>query len=42
MGHFIVDDFAPGYDTKSDSMLRMKRLGGPNSPKFILTDENNL
>jgi hypothetical protein len=39
MGHFIVDDYAPGYDTKSDSMLRMKRLGGPNTPKFILTDE---
>jgi len=39
MGHFIVDDLGTGYDTKSDSMLRMKRLGGPSSPKFILTDE---
>ncbi len=39
MGHFIVDDYAKGYDTKADSMLRMKRYGGPNSPKFLLTDE---
>ena len=28
MGHFIVDDLAPGYDTKGDSMLRMARFGG--------------
>jgi hypothetical protein len=39
MGHFIVDDLAGGYNSKADSMLRMKRLGGPSSPKFILTDE---
>src|SRR6266567_1497647 len=39
MGHFVVDDLAPGYDTKADSMLRMKRLGGPGTPKFILSDE---
>ena len=39
MGHFAVDDLAPGYDTKGDSMLRNKRLGGPNTPKFVLTDE---
>jgi hypothetical protein len=39
MGHFTVDDYAPGYDTKGDSMLRIKRFGGPNAPKFILTDE---
>jgi len=39
MGHFTVDDNAPGYDTKGDSMLRIKRFGGPNAPKFILTDE---
>lgn len=39
MGHFGVDDFAAGYDTKGDSMLRNKRFGGPNTPKFVLTDE---
>jgi hypothetical protein len=39
MGHFIVDDLAPGYSTKSDSMLRIKRSGGPEAPKFILTGE---
>jgi hypothetical protein len=39
MGHFIVDDLGPGYDTKGESMLRIKRFGGPAAPKFILTDE---
>jgi hypothetical protein len=39
MGHFTVDDNNPGYDTKGDSMLRIKRFGGPSSPKFLLTDE---
>jgi hypothetical protein len=39
MGHFIVDDLAPGYDTKGDSMLRIKRFGGPNTPRFVLTGE---
>jgi len=39
MGHFVVDDLAPGYDTKGDSMLRIKRFGGPSRPKFLLTDE---
>jgi len=39
MGHFTVDDLAPGYDTKGDSMLRIKRFGGPSAPKFILNDE---
>lgn len=39
MGHFIVDDLATGYDTKGESMLRNKRTGGPNTPKFLLTDE---
>lgn len=39
MGHFAVDDNNPGYDTKGDSMLRIKRFGGPAAPKFILTDE---
>ncbi len=39
MGHFSVDDMSPGYDTKGDSMLRIKRFGGPSAPKFVLTDE---
>jgi hypothetical protein len=39
MGHFVVDDLAPGYDTKGESMLRNKRTGGPNTPKFLFTDE---
>jgi hypothetical protein len=39
MGHSVVDDLAPGYNTKADSMLRMKRLGGEGSPKFLLTNE---
>ena len=33
MGHFIVDDLAPGYDTKADSMLRIERSGGPSQPE---------
>ena len=39
MGHFLVDDLAPGYDTKGDSIIRHDRSGGPALPKFILTDE---
>ena len=39
MGHFLVDDLGAAYDTKADSMLRTKRSGGPNTPKFLLTDE---
>ena len=39
MGHFSVDDASKGYDTKGDSMLRIKRFGGPTAPKFVLTDE---
>jgi hypothetical protein len=37
MGHFIVDDLAPGYDTKGASMLRTPRWGGPTTPAFPLT-----
>jgi hypothetical protein len=37
MGHFIVDDLAPGYDTKGGTMLRVPRFGGPSNPAFILT-----
>lgn len=39
MGHFMVDDYGPGYNTKGDSMLRIKRFGGPADPRFILTGE---
>lgn len=39
MGHFIVDDLAPGYDTKGPSMLRVPRFGGSNEPAFLLTGE---
>jgi hypothetical protein len=39
MGHFLVDDWGAEYDTKADSMLRTKRSGGPNTPKFLLTDD---
>ncbi len=39
MGHFLVDDSGKDYDTKAESMLRTKRTGGPNTPKFLLTDE---
>jgi hypothetical protein len=39
MGHTLVDDLGPGYDTKAPSMLRTPRTGGPNTPKFLLTDE---
>ena len=38
MGHFLVDDFGGPYNTKSESMLRTKRSGGPNTPKFVLTN----
>ncbi|MBM3793755.1 MAG: DUF1549 domain-containing protein [Acidobacteria bacterium] len=39
MGHFMVDDYGPGYNTKADSMLRIKRFGGPSDPAFVLTGE---
>ncbi|HEU0121674.1 MAG TPA: DUF1553 domain-containing protein [Bryobacteraceae bacterium] len=39
MGHFVVDDLAPGYNTKGGSMLRTPRWGGANSPAFPLTGE---
>jgi hypothetical protein len=34
-----VDDLGRGYDTKSQSMLRIERSGGPSQPKFMLSDE---
>jgi hypothetical protein len=39
MGLITVDDLGKGYNTKEESMLRMRRTGGPNAPKFLLTDE---
>ncbi len=39
MGHFYIDDGGAGYDTKAESMLRNRRSGGSNSPKFILSGE---
>lgn len=39
MGHSVVDDLAKGYDTKAETMLRVKRMGGPGTPKFLFTDE---
>ncbi len=40
MGHFTVDDDAPGYDTKADSMLRIRRFGGSSQPAFLLSGES--
>lgn len=36
---YTVDDVAPGYDTKAESIVRVPRTGGTNTPHFILTDE---
>lgn len=38
-GEFLIDDAGDGYKTKSGSMIRVPRFGGPSTPKFILTDE---
>ncbi|MBI3693662.1 MAG: DUF1553 domain-containing protein [Acidobacteria bacterium] len=38
-GEFLIDDAAPGYNTKGASMIRTPRFGGPASPAFILTGE---
>ncbi len=38
-GEFLIDDNAPGYDTKGVSMIRTPRWGGPNDPAFLLTGE---
>jgi sugar lactone lactonase YvrE len=39
---YTVDDLAPGYDTKSESIVRVPRSGGSGSPRFILTNEEPL
>ncbi|MBL8234211.1 MAG: DUF1549 domain-containing protein, partial [Bryobacterales bacterium] len=36
---YTVDDEAPGYDTKSESILRVPRSGGSSKPRFILSGE---
>jgi len=36
---YTVDDEAPGYDTKAESILRVARSGGSGAPRFILTGE---
>lgn len=36
---YTVDDLAPGYDTKAESIVRVPRRGGDGSPRFILTGE---
>ena len=36
---FTVDDSAPGYDTKAESIVRVPRRGGNGDPRFILTGE---
>src|SRR5579862_8373682 len=38
-GEFIIDDYNPGYATKSSSMIRVPRFGGPGDPAFVLTGE---
>ena len=36
---YTVDDLAPGYDTKAESIVRVPRTGGKSDPAFILTGE---
>ena len=36
-GEFFIDDQAPGYDTRGESMIRVPRRGGSAEPAFILT-----
>lgn len=38
-GEFLIDDHNSGYNSKSGSMIRVPRFGGPNDPAFILTGE---
>ncbi len=38
-GEFLIDDHNPGYQTKSGSMIRVPRYGGPGDPAFILGGE---
>jgi len=36
---YTVDDAAPGYDTKAESIVRVPRSGGDSLPAFLLTGE---
>jgi len=36
---YTVDDLAPGYDTKAESIVRVPRNGGSGKPRFILSGE---
>jgi hypothetical protein len=36
---YTVDDTAPGYNTKAESIVRIPRSGGSNEPHFLLTGE---
>src|SRR6266700_1640590 len=36
---YTVDDVAPGYNTKAESIVRVPRTGGSNQPHFLLTGE---
>ena len=38
-GEFFIDDQAPGYDTRGESMIRVPRRGGSAEPAFVLTGE---
>ncbi len=35
---YTVDDVEPGYPTLSESIVRVPRTGGSNTPKFLLDD----
>ena len=36
---YVVDDVEPGYPTKAESIVRVPRWGGDNTPTFILNGE---
>ncbi len=38
-GEFLLDDGNEGYDSEGASMVRIARLGGPDTPAFLLTGE---
>lgn len=38
-GEFLLDDGNDGYDSEGASMVRIARLGGPETPAFLLTGE---
>jgi hypothetical protein len=37
---YTVDDVAEGYPTDAESIVRVPRTGGSNTPKFILSEES--